>query len=77
MSRIRIAADESTGCRLMIEPLGMVYAVDPGACMFFEVSPSRLGEMEIVYWTGGVTVWLYGEVIVFDQDGNEVDRLFS
>ncbi|MFI1443235.1 hypothetical protein [Streptomyces fructofermentans] len=77
MSRIKIAADQTVGFTLMIEPLGVNYVLEPGAFMFFEFSPSRLDEMEIIYWAGGVSVWMYGDVVVFDQDGKEVDRLFS
>lgn len=77
MSRIKIAADQTSGFTLMIEPLGINYDLEPGAFMFFEFPASRIDEMEIVYWTGGVSVWIYGDVVVFDQNGDEVDRLFS
>lgn len=61
----------------MIEPLGIDYELKPGASMSFEFSSSRIDEMEVLYWNGGISVWIYGDVTVFDQDGKEVDRLFS
>ncbi|WP_328834769.1 hypothetical protein [Streptomyces europaeiscabiei] len=77
VSRIKISADETVGFTLMIEPLGINYELEPGAAMFFDFSPARIDEMEIIYWDGGISVWIYGDVIVFDRDGKEVDRLFS
>lgn len=77
MSRIKIAADRTVGFTLMIEPLAITYELEPGAFMFFEFSPSRIDEMEIIYWDGGVSVWIYGDVVAFDENEREVDRFFS
>ncbi|KQZ16483.1 hypothetical protein ASD51_31570 [Streptomyces sp. Root55] len=77
MSRIKVAADRTVGFTLMVEPLGVSYELEPEEFMFLEFSSSRIDELEITYWVGGVSVWIYGDVIVIDQGGKEVDRLFA
>lgn len=77
MSRVKIGSDGVSGFILMVEPLGIDYRLEAGEFMSFEFSVSDPDGMEIIYWEGGVSVWLYGDVIVFDRNEVEIDRLFS
>ena len=73
--RIKLTADENVSLTVQFEPSGMSYELGPSGHMYAEVSSMEVGEMEIVYWSGGISVWPPGPVLTLNAAGERLHEL--
>jgi hypothetical protein len=74
--RIKVEADAGAEPLVaMFEPSGMTYDVAPGEHMFADVAEPVTNDIQIISWTGGISIWAPGSVVTPDSDGAELHRL--
>lgn len=73
--RIVLKATEGAPFKVMFEPTGMTYDLEPGDQVSADVVVPGSGTFEIISWPGGLSVWPPGSVVTRDAAGNELHHL--
>lgn len=68
--RVKFQADDDASFTLMIEPWGMTYDLVGSEAMFVELDAEATGDVELVYWAGGVSICGPGRVRTLDSTGS-------
>jgi hypothetical protein len=76
-TRLRFKAAYNANVEVTFEPVGTTFALAPDDSVYLELPIGALPEVEVVVWQNGIGVWVPypGEYVIFDSDGNELDRL--
>lgn len=75
--KLKVGVSGDTKGFVCFEPNGMAYELEPEDHVYASVTPTQLSSLEIVYWSGGVSVWITGEFTTLDKDGKELDQLWG
>ncbi|OLR94739.1 hypothetical protein BJP25_11500 [Actinokineospora bangkokensis] len=74
---LKFTASESGPIQVSFEPIGTFFVLEPDESIYLRTPIGTLDSLQVVWWTGGIEVWVDhpGDHTVLDENGTELDTL--